>query len=148
MKGKLFFIIALVGIVFLLPCQLWAQESASGLVDEKEQVTLSLTVQHQKILDIENQAMQKIEELQLELLNCKDPDRIPELNKEIEKIHKESEIQVLEVKLEIAKQEGDPLKVAEISQALDIIKNPEKYVKETAEMVTDRPEVEEEDASK
>ena len=148
MKGKLFLMITLMGIVFFLPNQLWAQESASGMVEKEDQPALSLEVQHQRILDIEQKAIQEIEELQQELLKCQDPDRIPELNKEIEKIHNESEIQVLEVKLEIAKQEGDPIKVAEISQALDIKKNPEKYAKKTAEMVTDRPEVEEEDASK
>lgn len=134
MKAKLLillpFVLVLVWSGFVL-----AQDAKWGIPDEKEQNVevkidkSKVSPELRKILEAEEQAMQKISELN-EKMKTLDGDQIAELQKEVEKIKKDTQIAILEIRLGIAKERNDTESVQEIKKAIDQLVNPPPVVED------------------
>ena len=85
-----------------------------------------------RIAELRQKAEEQIKAIEREIEATKDKSKEPELQKQIHNIKTETEIEVLKIKLEIAKRRGDDELVNEIEQALNNLRNPSKYKVKTA----------------
>ena len=134
MKGKclVFLLFALV----LLWCSLsFAQEKASGIPEVKEQQVevkidkSKVSPELKRILEAEENAQAKIGELS-ERMKTLDGNQIAEMQKEVEKIKKDTEIEFQKIRLGIAKEKNDTKNIQEIEKAIDQLENPAPMVED------------------
>lgn len=93
---------------------------------QKSQRQLRLENESQ-VQAVHKEARQKIENLELRIRNLADRSQEIELQKEIEKIKSEAEIDALKLRLEFYKAKGDSKTANEIEVGLDKLQNPEKF---------------------
>lgn len=112
-----------------------AQEQASGIPDSQEQKVevnndkSKVSPEFKKILELEEKAAAEIEFLN-EKMKISDGNQIAELQSEIESIKNQTEIAILRVRLEIARQRDDQRNVQEIEKALYQLENPIQFAKD------------------
>jgi hypothetical protein len=112
-----------------------AQEQASGTIDSREQKVeveidkSQVSSEFKKILELEEKAAREINNLS-ERMKVSDDDQIAELQSEIESIKHQTEIAILRVRLEIARQRDDQRNVQEIEKALYQLENPIQFTKD------------------
>lgn len=80
-----------------------------------------------KVQKIHKEAREKIENLELRIKNLTDRSQEIDLQKEIEKVKREAEIDGLEARLEFYKAKGDKVTSQEIETALEKLQFPEKF---------------------
>jgi|GEM_PF-1942249 len=112
-----------------------AQEQASGIPDSREQKVeveidkSQVSPEFRWILELEEKATAEIEFLS-EKMRISDGNQIAELQSEIESIKQQTEIAILRVRLEIARQRDDQRNVQEIEKALYQLENPIQHAKD------------------
>ena len=118
-----------------------AQEQASGIPDGGEQKVEAeidksqVSLEFKRILELEEKAAGEIEFLS-EKMRISDGSQIAELQSQIESIKHQTEIAILRVRLEIARQRDDQRNVQEIEKALYQLENPIQFAKDQeSEMV-------------
>jgi HD superfamily phosphohydrolase len=134
MKAKLL-ILPLFGFVLVFCGFAKAQEKAWGIPDKEAQKVevkidkSKVSPEFRKILDAEEKAIKEIEELN-ERMKTLDGNQIAELQKEVEKIKKATEIEILKIRLGIAKERNDTKNIQEIEKAIDQLENPPPVVED------------------
>ncbi len=128
MRSKLL-IIVLASLMLLWCSMCWGQQKASGIPGEQErniEVKIDKTKvspHFRQILELEEKAAEVIREL-MQKAKASDRQQIAELQIEAEKIKRELRIAVLQLRLEIAREEDDARNTQEIEDALYRLQNP------------------------
>ena len=105
---------------------------------QKSQRQLRLENESQ-VQAVHKEARQKIENLELRIGNLADRSQEIELQKEIEKIKSQAEIDALKLRLEFYKAKGDSKTANEIEVGLDKLQNPEKFRPAIQEVKRENP---------
>jgi TolA-binding protein len=128
MKSKM--LLFLLFVLLLLWCSLaLAQEKASGIPDVKEQKVevkidkSKISPEFRKILETEESAFLRIKTLN-ERMKGLDGNQIAELQKEVEKIKKDADIEIQKIRLGIAKEKNDTKSIREIEKAQEQLERP------------------------
>jgi predicted HAD superfamily phosphohydrolase len=128
MKAKLLILLVLASV--LVWCGFAnAQKKAWGIPDKETQKTevkidkSKVSPEFRKILEAEEKAMKEIEELN-EKMESLNGNQIADLQKEVEKIKRDTEIEILKIRLGIAKERNDAKSIQEIEKAIDQLENP------------------------
>jgi hypothetical protein len=122
-------ILLLVASVVILYSPAGAQQKASGIVQEREQTTEAkidkseASPEFRRILEAEEKAHAQIAELQQQMLSL-DGDQLAELERKAEQVKKDAQIEILKIRLEIARTRGDSRNVQEIEKTLEQLQNP------------------------
>jgi len=134
MKAKLL-ILLLFGFVLVWCGFAKAQEKTWGIPDKEAKKTevkidkTKVSSEFRKILEAEEKAIKEIEELS-EKMKTLDGNQIAELQKEVEKIKKDTEIEILKIRLGMAKERNDSEDIREIQKAIDQLENPPPVVED------------------
>ncbi|KAA3596987.1 MAG: hypothetical protein DWQ06_14465 [Calditrichaeota bacterium] len=124
MKAAHIFLTVLLSIIFT--SVVFAQTNARSSVLQKTARQLRIENENQ-VQAVHKEARQKIENLELRIKNLEDRSQEIELQKEIEKVKRQAEIDGLKLRLEFYKAKGDKETSQEIETALEKLQNPEKF---------------------
>lgn len=122
-------ILLLVASVVILYSPAEAQQKASGIVEEQEQTTEAeiekseVSPEFRRILEAEEKAFAQIAELQQHMLSL-DGDQRAELERQVEQVKRDVQIEILKIRLDIARTRGDSKNVQEIEKTLEQLQNP------------------------
>jgi HD superfamily phosphohydrolase len=134
MKAKLL-VFLLFGFV-LVWCGFAKAQEKAWVIPDKEAQKVEVKIdksrvspEFRRILDAEEKAIKEIEELS-EKMKTLNGNQITELQKEVEKIKKDTEIEILKIRLGIAKERNDTKNIQEIEKAIDQLENPPPVVED------------------
>ncbi len=113
-------------IAVLFTSNVFAQTNAKNSVFKKTARQLRIENENQ-VQAVHKEARQKIENLELRIKNLTDRSQEIELQKEIEKVKREAEIDGLKLRLGFYKAKDDKATSQEIETALEKLQNPEKF---------------------
>jgi hypothetical protein len=150
MKARLI-VVLLFAFVLVWSVLASAQEKASGIPDrDKQKVEMKIdkskvSPELLPILEAEEAAVKQINELKQQI-ETTDPARVAELQKKIEEIKWNTEIQILKIRLGIAQKRNDTRNVEQIQKALWHLENPPQIVEDKASRITRETSIKEQEA--
>jgi len=106
-----------------------AQQRNSGMPDNAGQKTevksdkSKVSPEFRKILEAQEKGLTRIEELE-QRMKTSDGNQMAELQKEVEKIKKETQLEILKIRLDIAKEKNDSGNIQEIEKAVNQVQKP------------------------
>ena len=124
-----FLVLLLFVLVLICHCPAMAVEKTSGITDkdaQKVEVNIDrsrVSPDFAKILEAEEKGLNRIKDLE-QRMKTSDENQFPELQKEIEKVKKDTELEVLKIRLEISKEKNDSRNIQEIEKAINRFENP------------------------
>lgn len=113
-------------VAVLFTSTVFAQINAKSSALKKSARQLRIENENQ-VQAVHKEARQKIENLELRIKNLADRSQEIELQKEIEKVKRQAEVDCLTLRLEFYKVKGDQATTVEIETALEKLQNPEKF---------------------